>query len=653
MTTSVTGIGSLNYTGVGSPNPPNLLILKRAPNSNDSQNVTLGTLWLFLEEMTQELWFLVSLSGNTATWVQLFPGSGGGAGQFVTNSGTANESGGVLNVLGTSGISTAGSGNTVTISNSAEVATSFPTDSGTATPSAGALTVHGGSNINTSGALSTVTINLDDNVSIGTSLTLPTFPGVLQASNAGVVSASRGDNGELLIGNTGVNPVWTNLISSDSSVLITNGAGSIDLTVSGSNASSFVTQSGTATPVAGVLHVNGTNLLTTSAPGTSNIVDVTLTNGSDGQVIIGGGASPVWANITSLDDSIVITTGANSIDLSAVGGGGGGGAFNVSFSAYQATNAMSAITFANQTYTLGSSVALTVLSNVAEGLYEGSGSGSPATFTAPISGNYYFLMRTSSFVQSAGATLRPIATIATPSGNFQSQLGVSVSGLSSAEYSDAGTYCVVPLNINDVVTFRVSVPTVGGSGSVTISGSGSPYKTYIGGFLIKSGSFANAAFQAVQSGNAVGVTGGSTLPNPLHYSMGSSAIMIDNFNPGDNFFPGDGMGTPCNYTAPMTGLFQFNFTAVIGPDMSGHSSPYMQIVTPGATYESYTFPIPSISFNGQTRVGNTFSAAVPLTSGDQVTFVIYTPSGSNVGTTVFGLTVDGSIATYISGYQVA
>lgn len=43
-------------------------------------------------------------------------------------------------------------------------------------------------------------------------------------------------------------------------------------------------------------------------------------NGSNGQILIGGGTKPVWANITSTDSSVTITNGANSIDLSASGG---------------------------------------------------------------------------------------------------------------------------------------------------------------------------------------------------------------------------------------------------------------------------------------------------------------------------------------------
>lgn len=43
--------------------------------------------------------------------------------------------------------------------------------------------------------------------------------------------------------------------------------------------------------------------------------------GNDGQVLIGSTAgSPAWANITSVDNSVTITNGANTIDLSTTGG---------------------------------------------------------------------------------------------------------------------------------------------------------------------------------------------------------------------------------------------------------------------------------------------------------------------------------------------
>lgn len=53
----------------------------------------------------------------------------------------------------------------------------------------------------------------------------------------------------------------------------------------------------------------------------SNELTVSLSNGTNGQLLIGGGAAPAWANLTSTGATITITEGANSINLEAAGGG--------------------------------------------------------------------------------------------------------------------------------------------------------------------------------------------------------------------------------------------------------------------------------------------------------------------------------------------
>jgi len=55
----------------------------------------------------------------------------------------------------------------------------------------------------------------------------------------------------------------------------------------------------------------------------NNVGVIESTTGTDGQILIGGGIAPEWANITSFDNSVAITNGPNSIDLSVSGGGGG------------------------------------------------------------------------------------------------------------------------------------------------------------------------------------------------------------------------------------------------------------------------------------------------------------------------------------------
>ncbi len=258
---ALNGINPLSYMGVNPYTPAPLFVQQRAPTSNDFQNFYIGTLWLVTgDSIPEEIWMLVALVAGQATWVQLYPGGGGGGGasQFPCDSGTANEAGGILNILGSAQVSTSGAGNTVTISLNSDIADSFPTDAGTATPLAGALTIHGGTNINTSGAGSTVTINTDANIAIPGSLsvgTTSTFTGaatfsgaatfhssitdttlgagVVQTNAGGLFSSTKGTDGQVLISSTAGVPVWANLTSGDGSITITNGANSIDIVTNG------------------------------------------------------------------------------------------------------------------------------------------------------------------------------------------------------------------------------------------------------------------------------------------------------------------------------------------------------------------------------------------------------------------------------------
>ena len=52
-------------------------------------------------------------------------------------------------------------------------------------------------------------------------------------------------------------------------------------------------------------------------------------NGTNGQVLIGGGTGPAWATFTSSDNSIIFTPGANQLDMVAVGGGGSSGVIKI------------------------------------------------------------------------------------------------------------------------------------------------------------------------------------------------------------------------------------------------------------------------------------------------------------------------------------
>ena len=68
------GLYPLSYLGDNPTTPPNFFSLDRDPTVNDWQDVQLCDLWL--NEITEGVWILVSLNGNQATWVQFTGGVG-------------------------------------------------------------------------------------------------------------------------------------------------------------------------------------------------------------------------------------------------------------------------------------------------------------------------------------------------------------------------------------------------------------------------------------------------------------------------------------------------------------------------------------------------------------------------------------------------
>lgn len=171
-------------------------------------------------------------------------------GSVATDSGTVTPTSNSFTIAGGTGISTSGSGDTVTIDSSDEVPTSFPTDSGTATPAANALTIAGGSFINTSGSGSTVTINADTTLA-------STF-----AANVGTATAAA--NGITIAGGTA-------LSTSASGSTVTINA---DPTVP----TSIGTDAGTVTPAANTFSVVGSGIVSTSGSGSTLTITGTESN---------------------------------------------------------------------------------------------------------------------------------------------------------------------------------------------------------------------------------------------------------------------------------------------------------------------------------------------------------------------------------------
>jgi hypothetical protein len=200
----------------------------------------------------------VLVAGNPATNTLTISALAGNT-TYDANTGSAIAIGGILNVLGIGGTSTAASGNTITITTSGIVPTQFNEDVGIATPIGGVLNVKGGTNINTVGSGNTITINAPTPATVATTYTENTGTATPAANNLNVL---------------GINGITT------------SGAGST-ITISGP-ASGLIQQVRTkfTTPL---LITNLMPGFTNTAPTTSNgqlIMSVTITPTSASSVLV-------------------------------------------------------------------------------------------------------------------------------------------------------------------------------------------------------------------------------------------------------------------------------------------------------------------------------------------------------------------------------
>lgn len=622
MSLRLDGLNPLSYMGVKPSQPPNLMVKSFPPTQNDFQNINIGTFWLVYPG--EQLWFLISVAEGIATWVQLYPsgGGGGGANQFPTNFGIANEVGGVLNIFGDGiGVTTGGSGNTVMIAIAGDIAQSYVTNSGTAVPSSNVLRVLGGSNINTQGSSNLVTVNLDNSVGLTGTLTVA---GTTTLAGNVVISAQT--NG----------------------VLQTNGAGT-----------------------------------------------VTATNGSNGQVLIGGSTAPAWANLTSDGGTVIITNGPNTINLESTGGGAGS---PIAFYAYQVSDYGVPGTGITQlvAYPMGSGSVMAVNFNQGSGFFPGDGLGTPASFTAPVSGIYSFAFNAYIKNGTVPSFNTWYCTLTSSRGSqiySQGFNNLSPSGGGTVQYTRAAETVIATINmtVGDVVTFTTYVSASSTSATAyVVSGNLNPGTsvpnpltlTYIQGWLVQAsssgggGGAGSIAFYAYQP-TVYQVP--RTFPTYNFYDLGTAISLTTTINEGGAFYPGDGVSIPASFTAPVRGIYQFHLVAALQRGVPIPVQPTslvnggVLLKTPTLTYCGSTGN-PSTTFSGSqgswflpfptttdmTPVPAEVSAIVQLEIGDVVTFgtLGMSNSSSAPGTvySVSGLlsptgTGSGTCpATYVEGF---
>jgi len=200
---------------------------------------------------------LIGSTGADPAWAALTSSGGtitvtGGAGtlnietagsipaSFPTDAGTATPALGVLNILGLAGanIATSGAGNTVSVAVSGT--TQYAVQVGDATGSLDSLPVGttntvllGNTGANPSWGQVDLTTDVTGILPVpngGTGLSTITDHAIMLGSGVGAVTPlGVAGNGEIPIGSAGADPVLGNITSTDGTLTVTNGAGTIDI----------------------------------------------------------------------------------------------------------------------------------------------------------------------------------------------------------------------------------------------------------------------------------------------------------------------------------------------------------------------------------------------------------------------------------------
>jgi hypothetical protein len=574
------GKNPLAYMGVDPIAPTPLYIQKRAPLTTDLAGYTLGSMWVRTDP--QEIYMLVSKYPGAA-WVQLYPGAGGGASNFETDFGTANEVGGVLKILGDPNIITSGAGNQVDIELNDTV-----TISGSFISTGGGVNVTDIIQTNGPLAVGTNAIIGGDTISTGYFVAVAGYRYALAGTRRGIQSTNAvgggggddivglgfGNAGQVLVGVDGTEngPVWRTFSSAGGTVAITYPGGPDRINLesnalpSGGADGQILVGATTGTADWTDLTTDGTIVVT----GGANTLDVRLLRGTKGKVLMGYGAGvkPEYGILTSSDSSILIddTSVAGEINLTTVGGGGSSIAFSAYFGVDTAMN--------TGEYFGAVGAALVETFDKGNCFYPGDGAGAPATFTAPSNGVYAF----GGYLVNNNTD---VFVIETPSETITSYKIASSYPLSGGSvYQRNQDIYIIELLAGDVIKWKLNsatsttiFSTLRGDKCSNIFGfQVNKVTTGIGGnaYSFKAQIPKNPGVPSVKYATYVygspGYLGDQTAPLDVIYDTGNC------------FYPGDGAGTGCSYTAPVDGIYSFTGAIVqyssLRISMESSGSPY-------------------------------------------------------------------------------
>lgn len=356
--------------------------------------------------------------------------------------------------------------------------------------------------------------------------------GVVQIDSNNKLGSSAGTNGQLLIGSTGASPVWANLTSTGGSVVITNGAGTINLeaTGTGAGASSFPADAGIATEAAGVLNIFS-------------------------------GATSSFNNTNTFASGNTVRVRLNdSIGFPATNGSGTTGVISISgarfMHAFGTGNTFLGSGAGNLTLTPGSA-----LDNV--GIGE---SVLPALTTSP---SNTFVGSNSGTLLSSGTGVNTSIGFASMDNLVSGTNNIAVGVLAGTNYTtnESNNILIGSFGtVGDNQTIRIgrtqTAAYMEGVYGASIGTTNAPVFIDNNGKLgtLEAGvSLAGSSFMAVVSPQEILPSSGSQT-----YLLGTNlveTILWDDF--GSAFFPGSGVGSPATFTAPVDGRYEFKWNFLI------------------------------------------------------------------------------------------
>jgi hypothetical protein len=210
--------------------------------------------------------------------------------------------------------------------------------------------------------------------------------------------------------------------------------------------------------------------------------------GIDGQVLIGSSTgappnSPAWANITSLDTTVDITNGPNSIDLSVASCGTSRSGADSFLAILSGTYNLPRVSV-QTTYQYGKGKALTEIFDVGNNFFPGNGA-LAATFTAPATAKYMIYFQ---------AVIAYNANVTTVGSNFSLNLkwtgGFTTTSLFMTDFAKqihtANINFPVNLTMGNTVTFEISYLTSPGSPTMVLQGTDTSgfIQTWMSGYRI-------------------------------------------------------------------------------------------------------------------------------------------------------------------------